>query len=173
MQRVDMPTVEEIEKAIVAGSSMSLYRTCKFCGEVKHYTQFKRAGNNKNHHSKYGFQPITVRRPYCRDCRKNRDLSKAKDLKISSNNLILDYSVLAKILLNDENLSDRDILNLFGTKVFNECVKVRDRYTCNYCGNYGNTVDHVIPLSKGGETSFTNCVCACNECQQRKDNGMR
>lgn len=45
----------------------------------------------------------------------------------------------------------------------------RDNYTCVYCGKYGNTVDHVIPKSKGGEYSFNNLVCSCKDCNNLKD----
>jgi 5-methylcytosine-specific restriction endonuclease McrA len=48
----------------------------------------------------------------------------------------------------------------------------RDRWTCQYCGrNPGRgklSVDHVVPRSKGGQTSWDNCVAACTHCNQRK-----
>lgn len=47
-------------------------------------------------------------------------------------------------------------------------VLVRDGYTCYWCGAPGNTIDHIIPWSKGGRTTMENCVSACQEC-----NGMR
>jgi len=50
----------------------------------------------------------------------------------------------------------------------------RDRFTCQYCGERsraGNlTVDHVLPRSRGGKTSWENCVAACIACNTRKDN---
>lgn len=49
-------------------------------------------------------------------------------------------------------------------------VLSRDRYTCYWCGQPGFTMDHVIPWSKGGRTTMTNCICACEECNgQRGD----
>ena len=44
----------------------------------------------------------------------------------------------------------------------------RDQHTCSYCGATGTTVDHVIPLSKGGDTSWQNTVAACRPCNNRK-----
>lgn len=48
----------------------------------------------------------------------------------------------------------------------------RDKYTCQYCGKQPGpdelTVDHVVPRSKGGVSSWTNCVLACVECNKRK-----
>jgi len=39
----------------------------------------------------------------------------------------------------------------------------RDGYTCQYCSRRGEklTVDHVIPRSRGGQTTWTNVVAAC------------
>ncbi len=50
----------------------------------------------------------------------------------------------------------------------------RDRYTCQYClgkpGTEELTIDHVMPRSRGGPTSWENCVLACVECNARKAN---
>jgi 5-methylcytosine-specific restriction endonuclease McrA len=47
----------------------------------------------------------------------------------------------------------------------------RDNHTCQYCGKYskyGLTIDHIIPRSKGGDTSYENCVASCQPCNQKK-----
>jgi len=48
----------------------------------------------------------------------------------------------------------------------------RDNFTCCYCGDKLKvnecTVDHIIPKSKGGESSWENCVCSCKKCNHRK-----
>ncbi|MBA3027830.1 MAG: HNH endonuclease [Desulfobacteraceae bacterium] len=51
-------------------------------------------------------------------------------------------------------------------------VLVRDGFLCAYCGNTKPflTVDHVIPKSKGGKTSFENCVACCRPCNNEKGN---
>jgi len=50
-------------------------------------------------------------------------------------------------------------------------IMFRDNHTCCYCGSYENlTIDHVIPISKGGKTSFENCVTACFDCNNKKNN---
>jgi 5-methylcytosine-specific restriction endonuclease McrA len=50
----------------------------------------------------------------------------------------------------------------------------RDRYTCQYCGCHPGTesltLDHVVPRSRGGLTTWTNVVLACIECNSRKAN---
>ncbi|HTL52094.1 MAG TPA: HNH endonuclease [Planctomycetota bacterium] len=62
-----------------------------------------------------------------------------------------------------------------------EHIYKRDRDTCMYCGvqpgraggratgaNGGLTIDHVLPRSQGGVTSWENCVTACEACNGRK-----
>ncbi|MBO0839747.1 MAG: HNH endonuclease [Sciscionella sp.] len=47
-------------------------------------------------------------------------------------------------------------------------VMYRDRYRCAYCGSRAETIDHVIPRSRGGKHSWTNCVACCARCNHRK-----
>jgi 5-methylcytosine-specific restriction endonuclease McrA len=51
-------------------------------------------------------------------------------------------------------------------------VLARDLYTCQYCGEQPGrhelTVDHVIPRSRGGATTWENVVAACATCNHRK-----
>lgn len=48
----------------------------------------------------------------------------------------------------------------------------RDGNTCQYCGKRLSTsalsLDHVIPRSRGGPTTWANVVCACVRCNVRK-----
>lgn len=49
-------------------------------------------------------------------------------------------------------------------------VLERDGYICYWCGGPGETMDHIVPWSKGGRTTMDNCICACLECNgQRGD----
>jgi 5-methylcytosine-specific restriction endonuclease McrA len=45
----------------------------------------------------------------------------------------------------------------------------RDAYRCAYCGAKADTVDHVVPESKGGKLTWENCVAACFSCNNKKD----
>lgn len=47
-------------------------------------------------------------------------------------------------------------------------IRQRDNYTCAYCGEYGNTVDHIMPFSRGGPATWGNLVTACKSCNGRK-----
>ena len=48
-------------------------------------------------------------------------------------------------------------------------VFLRDRFSCQYCGSRDDlTFDHVMPRSKGGETTWENVVAACSSCNLKK-----
>ena len=57
-------------------------------------------------------------------------------------------------------------------------VHERDHWTCAYCGRSVSrapaceallaTVDHILPVSRGGRSSWTNLVSACKGCNNRK-----
>jgi 5-methylcytosine-specific restriction endonuclease McrA len=54
-------------------------------------------------------------------------------------------------------------------KITRRAVFARDSWTCQYCGSRSNlTVDHVIPRSKGGSSSWENIVASCAPCNRRK-----
>jgi 5-methylcytosine-specific restriction endonuclease McrA len=44
----------------------------------------------------------------------------------------------------------------------------RDRFRCAYCGGKADTVDHVVPRSRGGQHTWENCVACCSPCNHRK-----
>jgi 5-methylcytosine-specific restriction endonuclease McrA len=49
-------------------------------------------------------------------------------------------------------------------------ILVRDNYRCAYCGTNTEklTLDHIIPKSRGGHSTFENCVASCRPCNNRK-----
>jgi 5-methylcytosine-specific restriction endonuclease McrA len=53
-------------------------------------------------------------------------------------------------------------------------ILMRDRNTCQYCGQVAPpnelTLDHVIPRSRGGQSTWENLVACCKECNHRKGN---
>lgn len=63
-------------------------------------------------------------------------------------------------------------------------VMARDNFTCAYCGirpwketrpNYeALTLDHIVPRSKGGKTTWLNIITACIDCNRNKaDKSLR
>lgn len=58
-------------------------------------------------------------------------------------------------------------------------VFLRDGGQCQYCGRRAESIDHVVPRSKGGPHAWENVVAACRRCNTSKrdrlleDTGMR
>ncbi|WP_235533248.1 HNH endonuclease [Paenibacillus sp. Leaf72] len=78
---------------------------------------------------------------------------------------------LAVILVNEHAavvVNRRTIRRLFSNKDFRKYILTRDNYTCFFCKQYGDTIDHMLPRAKGGHTTPDNCVCACHMCNQSK-----
>ncbi|MCS7005678.1 MAG: HNH endonuclease [Cytophagales bacterium] len=56
-----------------------------------------------------------------------------------------------------------------GVMLSRQNIFKRDNYTCVYCGSREDlTLDHVIPRSRGGTSSWTNLVTACRRCNAKK-----
>lgn len=54
-------------------------------------------------------------------------------------------------------------------KITRRAVFARDDWTCQYCGSRAQlTVDHVVPRSKGGLSTWDNIVASCAPCNRRK-----
>lgn len=54
-------------------------------------------------------------------------------------------------------------------RITRRAVFARDGWSCQYCGSRSSlTVDHVIPRSKGGDSSWENIVASCAPCNRRK-----
>jgi len=53
-------------------------------------------------------------------------------------------------------------------------ILLRDRNTCQYClvalASGELTLDHVVPRSRGGSSTWENLVACCHPCNRRKGN---
>ncbi len=51
-------------------------------------------------------------------------------------------------------------------------ILIRDRHTCQYCGRRlprsQLNLDHVIPRSQGGKSTWENVVTSCHDCNRKK-----
>jgi 5-methylcytosine-specific restriction endonuclease McrA len=68
-----------------------------------------------------------------------------------------------------------------GKRWSRRAVLRRDRYTCIYCGTRPGdrrsgpvtprrdiTIDHILPVCRGGKSTWDNTACACRSCNQYK-----
>lgn len=51
-------------------------------------------------------------------------------------------------------------------------VFARDGHRCQYCGLPAESIDHVVPRSRGGKHSWDNVVAACRRCNTRKEDHL-
>src|SRR6202167_1454753 len=55
-------------------------------------------------------------------------------------------------------------------------ILLRDRNTCQYCGvvlpSGELTLDHVVPRSRGGNSTWENLVACCHVCNRKKGNHL-
>jgi 5-methylcytosine-specific restriction endonuclease McrA len=47
-------------------------------------------------------------------------------------------------------------------------VFARDHHKCQYCNAHAESIDHVVPRSRGGEHVWENVVAACRACNAHK-----
>jgi len=69
-------------------------------------------------------------------------------------------------------LSEYDELPTAAVSFSRRNVFKRDHWACQYCGCQPGgeelTIDHVIPRSQGGTSTWDNCVLACIDCNKHK-----
>lgn len=159
------------------GTVCKLYKNCTLCGKEKYYTEFDKKSSRK-------------RRGVCKKCfkikrklhknnpeRKDRVLKKGAEIKVQlvkgkSYSYKTSYEIATSLV--KEGLafvvSETKIFKPFSHKAIRRMIFERDSYTCFYCRKKGNTLEHIKPLSKGGYTTFSNCVTSCLSCNQKKGN---
>jgi 5-methylcytosine-specific restriction endonuclease McrA len=54
------------------------------------------------------------------------------------------------------------------TALSRRAVFARDDYRCQYCGRTADSIDHVMPRSRGGEHIWENVAAACRPCNLTK-----
>jgi 5-methylcytosine-specific restriction endonuclease McrA len=56
-----------------------------------------------------------------------------------------------------------------GVMLTRQNIFKRDKNSCQYCtATRDLTIDHIIPRSKGGKSTWTNLITACKRCNSRK-----
>ena len=92
--------------------------------------------------------------------RANDDYVRTPTLKIRVPRVVL--------LLNFDKVPRHEV------KFSRKNIYLRDGFRCQYCGQGANTeelnLDHVVPVSRGGRTTWENVVCSCVPCNISKAN---
>jgi 5-methylcytosine-specific restriction endonuclease McrA len=114
------------------------------------------------------FEPInvcTVRRAAVLILKNRAEILEEGDWALHAESLTLARPVVIRLLAYVRIPRDAH-----RRKITRRAVFARDRWTCQYCGHErGNlTVDHVVPRSKGGRSTWDNIVACCAPCNRRK-----
>ena len=54
------------------------------------------------------------------------------------------------------------------TALSRRAVFARDEHRCQYCGAHADSIDHVMPRSRGGGNEWENVAAACRPCNLHK-----
>jgi 5-methylcytosine-specific restriction endonuclease McrA len=69
-------------------------------------------------------------------------------------------------------LTNYNDLHLKDVKFSPRTLYQRDNYTCQYCNKKMRaeklSIDHVIPKSRSGKKTWSNCVTSCKKCNSKK-----
>lgn len=81
-------------------------------------------------------------------------------------------TLVPSVILLKEYMKSKTTVRFSKSNVF-----LRDLYTCVYCDfklqKRECTLDHVLPISHGGKTTFNNTVTSCSACNSKKGNDHR
>ena len=135
---------------------------------------------------------ISVRRAFCLLCKEMAEVISMEEGTFANYDFSswAELSALRATMLREEHddwvrtatteIQAPRVIRLLGfDKVPRQTVKfnrrnifARDNNQCQYCGKKFSTselsLDHVIPRSQGGGTTWENIVCACVDCNVRK-----
>lgn len=122
---------------------------------IRQQTRYKQV----NYHKQAYKVPVIVKQSYC-----NFDIIKSRYNALSQINFECTVS----------EYTAKDQRRLMNKPLRDEIAK-RDNYTCQRCGKYmpdgvGLHIDHIIPLSKGGKSVYSNLQVLCSKCNGKKSN---
>jgi 5-methylcytosine-specific restriction endonuclease McrA len=114
------------------------------------------------------FEPInvcTVRRAAVLVFKERAEILEHADWSLHSESLTMPRPVVIRLVTYVKIPR-----NAHRRKITRRAVFARDSWTCQYCGHQRGhlTVDHVIPRSKGGNSTWDNIVTCCAPCNRRK-----
>jgi len=128
---------------------------CFDCEELKVLGEFTRKERQKK------------KKRVCHSCRKMKKVKEALREEVMI--YIFTRYQKSKPVKDNLNVDEKQKKNARkATSKIKSVILERDKYTCHYCGECGDTIDHKKPISKGGATTKDNCVCSCKFCNSIK-----
>jgi 5-methylcytosine-specific restriction endonuclease McrA len=113
------------------------------------------------------FEPLSVvpsRRAICLLLADKAELLEADDAVVRSETLTLPSPAVIRLCYM-VRAPRRRVASVSRRAVF-----ARDDYRCQYCGGGADSIDHVVPRSRGGGDGWDNLAAACRSCNSVKRN---
>jgi 5-methylcytosine-specific restriction endonuclease McrA len=111
---------------------------------------------------------VSVRRAILLLVKEKAEIVEATEARLRSERMALPVPLVIRLVYFVR------IPRRFSLPLSRRTVLARDHYACQYCGSQPGkaklTIDHILPRSRGGETSWNNVVTACGVCNRRKGN---
>ncbi len=88
------------------------------------------------------------------------------DLKLNSEHLSIDVPSIIRLKYYVRISYERP------RTISRRSIFARDGHRCQYCGDRADSIDHIVPKSKGGKHVWENVVAACKSCNSKKQDYM-
>ncbi|KAI3688063.1 hypothetical protein L1987_81769 [Smallanthus sonchifolius] len=114
------------------------------------------------------YRPINVvcwKRAICLEFMEKADVLEYYDQTVNSVNGSFYIPAVLRVPHLLQVVKRRKIISTLSRKN----ILARDNFSCQYCSSTTNlTIDHVLPMSRGGEWEWENLVTACLSCNSKK-----
>eukprot|EP01025_Chloroclados_australasicus_P032811 TRINITY_DN3333_c0_g1_i1.p1 TRINITY_DN3333_c0_g1~~TRINITY_DN3333_c0_g1_i1.p1 ORF type:complete len:265 (+),score=4.12 TRINITY_DN3333_c0_g1_i1:429-1223(+) len=112
------------------------------------------------------YQPVEVinwQRAICMDIVGKVDVLEYYDITVNSSSDEFYLPAVVRVRIYIQKFKQ------CGPPITRKNILIRDRHMCQYCGSQDNlSIDHLIPVSKGGSWAWNNLVTACQVCNNKK-----
>ena len=111
------------------------------------------------------YEPLSVvsaRRAACLVLADKADVIEADGTELRSPSLVLQSPLVIRLRYMVKVPFHRR------TTMSRRAVFARDAHQCQYCGGHADSIDHVMPRSRGGEHVWENVAAACRPCNLTK-----
>jgi len=105
--------------------------------------------------------------------RKNKELDPHEHYVISNSqkHFYLNYYKIKELNYKEPRIIAQKFI---GKRNIRNFIFKRDKFRCLKCGNINNLqIDHINPISKGGENKLFNLQTLCNSCNSKKSDNFK
>lgn len=89
-----------------------------------------------------------------------------------STHMFIPDIIMLSNYVNEGKTNRYDVIGGPERPLSKKLIHERDNWVCAYCGDFGDTVDHIVPKALGGKDSWDNVITACITCNGLKGKKM-